>query len=109
MFLTTGGFLARKHVVPYSAKGGPSPSRRSSWEEPYERWYISRGWRVDRDATTNGRPGAPGGDVGDGVRDLDLAVDGEPHLVELHAEVADTIIRTEELVLSERDEVSARF
>ena len=76
---------------PYSGRG------RSRSEEPYERWYVNRGWRVDGDVNGNGRPGGPGAD------------EGEPRLVELHSEVADTIIRTEELVLSERDEVSAGF
>ncbi|KAI1782996.1 hypothetical protein LXA43DRAFT_1087216 [Ganoderma leucocontextum] len=46
----------------------------------YERWHVARAWRV----------GAPG--------------PSEPTLVELHDEVAETIIRKEELVLSEGDE-----
>ena len=75
---------------PYSTQG------RSRSEEPYERWYVSRGWRVDDNGNDHG-----------GVQGS--SVEGEPRLVELHSEVADTIIRTEELVLSERDEVSARF
>ena len=98
VFLTTGGFLA--HVDPYSTQG------RSRSGEPYERWCVSRGWRIDPNANANGRPGGPGADDRNAGGVQDLAVEGEPRLVELHAEVADTIIRTEELVLSERDEVS---
>ena len=50
------------------------------------RWHTARAWRV-------GEP------VVDGTKE------GRPVLVELHDEVAETIIRKEELVLSKADEV----
>ncbi|KAI1789257.1 hypothetical protein LXA43DRAFT_893227 [Ganoderma leucocontextum] len=78
VFITTGGFLSNWDE--------PDPEKGGSWK-PYERWYISHGWRV-------AKPGADG------------APEGEPSLVELHDEVSETIIRKEELVLSELDEVS---
>ena len=51
------------------------------WKE-YERWHLPHSWRVAGPKTS------------------------EPGLVELHNEVAETIIRKEELVLSEADTVS---
>lgn len=57
--------------------------------KPYERWYITRGWRV-----VNSGPGTNG------------APEGERNLVELHVDVSETIVRHEELVLSRSDEVS---
>ncbi|PIL30099.1 transporter [Ganoderma sinense ZZ0214-1] len=72
VLLTTGGFLSN-----WDEEGG-------RWK-PYERWYISRAWRVG----TPGNEGVP---------------DGERKLVELHGDVAETIIRKEELVLSRSDE-----
>ena len=56
---------------------------------PYERWYVTRGWRV--------------ADSGVGC---DVVLEGGRGLVELHEDVAGTIIRKEELVLSQLDEVS---
>ncbi|KAI1787979.1 hypothetical protein LXA43DRAFT_673278 [Ganoderma leucocontextum] len=51
----------------------------------YERWHVARAWRVTEPPT-------------DGMKD------GRPVLVGLHDEVAETIIRKEELVLSKEDE-----
>ena len=55
----------------------------------YEQWYIDRGWRIARSDGPSGE-----------------AREGQYELVELHDDVMETIIRKEELVLSESDEVS---
>ncbi|KAI1789275.1 hypothetical protein LXA43DRAFT_893211 [Ganoderma leucocontextum] len=78
VLITTAGFLSNWDE--------PDPDKGGRWK-PYECWYISHGWRVAKRGT-------------DGVPE------GEPSLVELHDEVSETIIRKEELVLSELDEVS---
>ncbi|KAM5543689.1 hypothetical protein V8D89_002940 [Ganoderma adspersum] len=84
IFLTTGGLLTNW--------AGPEEGDRADeggrWRV-YERWYIGHGWRV---ATPDAEEGL-----------------GERGLVELHEDVVETIIRKEELVLSERDEASAGF
>ena len=82
IFLTTGGFLANweEPTMEDADEGG------GRWK-PYERWYITHGWRVvDSGSGMGGTP--------------------EASLVELHEDVAETIIRNEELVLSEFDEVN---
>ncbi|KAM5543599.1 hypothetical protein V8D89_002850 [Ganoderma adspersum] len=55
----------------------------------HERWHAAHAWRVAEPPT-------------DGTKDKD----GWPVLVELHEEVAETIIRKEELVLSKADEAA---
>lgn len=79
VFLTVGGFLST-----LGERGG------GSYWKPYERWYTHRGWRVG----IPGRVEAP---------------EGERRVFELHEEVVDTIVRKEELVLSEEDEVSVSW
>ncbi|KAM5543667.1 hypothetical protein V8D89_002918 [Ganoderma adspersum] len=82
IFLTTGGFLANweEPAMEDADEGG------GRWK-PYERWYITHGWRVANSGSGTGRVPEAG-------------------LVELHEDVVETIIRNEELVLSEFDEVS---
>ncbi|KAI1786466.1 hypothetical protein LXA43DRAFT_1099167 [Ganoderma leucocontextum] len=77
LFLTTSGFLSS--WAARSTDGG------RDWQ-PYES-YINHGWRI----AALGTDGLP---------------DGERSVVELHEEVTNTIIRKEELVLSERDEAA---
>nr|VWO99314.1 Uncharacterized protein [Ganoderma boninense] len=86
VFLTTSGcFLYHE------------PEERGPWRM-YERWDASRAWRV-----LNDEPGT--GAAADGVQDRDGAPStGAGRLVELHSDVADTIVRKEELVLSDADE-----
>ena len=62
-------------------RGNDDP--RAQWEAE-ERWHVSRAWRVAEHAC-----GA-----------------GQPRLVELDNDVAETLIRTEELLLAKTDEVS---
>ena len=62
-------------------RGNDDP--RAQWEAE-ERWHVSRAWRVAEHAC-----GA-----------------GQPRLGELDDDVAETLIRTEELVLAKTDEVS---
>ncbi|KAM5543672.1 hypothetical protein V8D89_002923, partial [Ganoderma adspersum] len=81
VFLAIGGFLSRFRELP-DLKGG-----RWTWRPHCARWCISRGWPV-------AIPGAGG------------VLEGDTGLVELHEEVADTIIRKGELVLSEQDEMA---
>lgn len=90
VFLTTGGFLANWEEPP-----AEDPDAGGRWK-PYERWYITRGWRVAKTKS---------GSVTDSGRVPDESARG---LVELHEDVAGTIIRNEELVLSELDRVSIR-
>ncbi|PIL30092.1 hypothetical protein GSI_07766 [Ganoderma sinense ZZ0214-1] len=80
VFITTGGFLTSWVVEE------DDPEEEGRWEL-YERWYVSHGWRVAAPGTGASE------ETGEG-----------PGLVELHEDVAETIIRREELVLSERDE-----
>ncbi|KAM5543690.1 hypothetical protein V8D89_002941 [Ganoderma adspersum] len=86
VFITTGGFLS--NWVPWDNPDPEAVGSSSCWK-PYERWYVSRGWRV-------AIPASGAGEV----------PEGETRLIELHDEVADTIIRKEELVLSEQDEIA---
>ena len=79
VFLTTGGFLSN-----WAEESGGG-----RWK-PYERWYITHGWRV----ASSGTESVP---------------DGERSLVELHGDVTDTIFRREELILSSLDEVSIQY
>ncbi|PIL29925.1 hypothetical protein GSI_07835 [Ganoderma sinense ZZ0214-1] len=84
VFLTTyGSFVERGEAA-------------RSWRA-YERWDASRAWRVADDSDEPGM-GA------DGVQVQDGASICAGRLVELHSDVADTIIWKEELVLSETDE-----
>ncbi|KAI1784014.1 hypothetical protein LXA43DRAFT_1101865 [Ganoderma leucocontextum] len=75
IFLTAGAYLATWYEDPFCEVG--------TWMTD-ERWYTTRGWRI-AEAETNGSQ-------------------GERTLVELHPDVAETIIRNEELILSEADE-----
>ncbi|KAM5543682.1 hypothetical protein V8D89_002933 [Ganoderma adspersum] len=92
VFLTTGGFLSNWEEPP-----AEDPDAGGLWK-PYERWYITRGWRV-----ANVNANANAGSVADSGR----VPGGERGLVELHEDVAGTIIRNEELVLSELDQCMA--
>ena len=87
VFLTTGGFLSNWDEPAYSDMEDPEGAR-GRWK-PYERWFITHGWRVAN----------PGSGTG-GVQE------GEHGLVRLHDDVAETVIRNEELVVSKHDEVS---
>ncbi|PIL30074.1 hypothetical protein GSI_07783 [Ganoderma sinense ZZ0214-1] len=82
VFITTGGFLTSWVVEE------DDPEEEGRWKL-YERWYVGHGWRVAAPGTGASE------ETGEG-----------PGLVELHEDVAETIIRREELVLSERDERS---
>ncbi|PIL30068.1 hypothetical protein GSI_07789 [Ganoderma sinense ZZ0214-1] len=84
VFLTTGGYLSNWEDATMEDvdEGG------GRWK-PYERWYITRGWRVAKS------------DFGTGE-----VVEGGSGLVELHTDVAETIIGNEELVLSALDEAA---
>ena len=61
----------------------------------YEQWNATRAFRVARPSAS--RPGPDATEI--------PVQDGEPVLVGLHDEVAETIMRTEELELSEADKV----
>ena len=84
VFLSTSGYLAVR-------ADPPSPR---FWTA-YERWHVARAWRVAF---------APLG--GDGSVREGSEGGREPMLVELHDDVAETIIRNEDLSLSEVDKVS---
>ncbi|PIL30084.1 hypothetical protein GSI_07661 [Ganoderma sinense ZZ0214-1] len=98
VFLTTCGSLVDRGE-------NKSNSGRPSLRE-HERWNVGRAWRV-----ANADLGQPQGTRKstttlprtDGIRDED---EDPPRgrLVELHSDVSDTIIRNEELVLSDADE-----
>lgn len=60
---------------------------------PHERWNVSCAWRVAEPRASTADDAVQGGNL-------------NSTLVELHGDVAETIIRNEELVLSETDEVS---
>ncbi len=76
IFLTTSGYLTERD------------NGLLFWR-PYDRWYVDRAWRI-----ANPR-------VGSGSEH-----EREPVLMDLHEDVAETIMRNEELVLSEVDSVS---
>ncbi|KAI1789261.1 hypothetical protein LXA43DRAFT_1096549 [Ganoderma leucocontextum] len=78
VFLTTSGYLADRRDT--------SSAPRRFWKA-FERWYTPRAWRV-------------------AARGTGSIQEGEPVLIELHEDVAETIIRNEELVLSEADKAS---
>ena len=75
--LTTSGYLARRV---------PEPNWKESWRA-YEQWHVGNAWRMEAQPEMEG------------------VQDGGPVVVSLHSEVAETIMRKEELVLSEADEV----
>lgn len=79
VFLTISGFLSNWAETDDSEDPG-------FWQ-PSERWYVDRGWRISKSEAEGGQPGGQG-------------------LVELHSDVAETIIRKEELVVTESDEVN---
>ncbi|KAI1789262.1 hypothetical protein LXA43DRAFT_1083961 [Ganoderma leucocontextum] len=81
VFLTTGGNLAKRD----GSRRGPFVS--------YERWDVARAWRV----AAGSKPEHDGTTVQDGLK-------ATRTLVELDDGVAETIVRNEELVLSETDE-----
>ena len=78
VFLRTSGSLTKRE----RNLGVAPPWRATLWQE---RWDVSRAWRVD---VAEHGPG------------------GARALVELHGDVAETIVRNEELVLSETDEAT---
>ena len=78
VFLRTSGSLTKRE----RNLGVAPPWRATLWQE---RWDVSRAWRVDVAEHRSG--GARG-------------------LVELHGDVAETIVRNEELVLSQTDEAA---
>ena len=91
IFLTTRGFFESETEL----ESGDVE------ETLYECWYTSRGWRV-----AGPGPG-PGTGPGTGVGVLDGL--SERRVIELHDAVVETIIRKEELVCSQQDEVSWLF
>ena len=80
VFLSTSGYLAVR-------ADPPSPR---FWNA-YERWHVARAWRI-----------APLG--GDGSAREGSEANVDLSLVELHGDVAETIVRNEGLVLSQTDE-----
>ncbi|PIL29923.1 hypothetical protein GSI_07833 [Ganoderma sinense ZZ0214-1] len=91
VFLMTGGNVVDRVQAP------------QTWRSS-ERWSVSRGWRVASlsagPQAGNTHPSPNGGRDGDGDPP------GPRALVELQGDVADTIIKNEELSLSQTDEVS---
>ena len=80
LFLTTSGYLAERD----------DDSESGRFWKLNERWWIDRAWRIaNPEPVPTGSEGAP----------------AEPVLVDLDKDVAETIVRNEELVLSEVDGV----
>ncbi|KAM5543686.1 hypothetical protein V8D89_002937 [Ganoderma adspersum] len=84
LFLTTAGSLTDRDRDVAAAR---------PWRATHERWDVSRAWRVAGRASGGADTGTQDGTVNAG-------------LVELHGDVAETIVRNEELVLSETDEAT---
>ena len=91
VFLRTSGSLTERDLA-------VAPPWRASAK--HERWDVSRAWRVPRHAYASGGANPNhGAQVEDGSAETNVDLS----LVELHGDVADTIVRNEDLVLSETE------
>ncbi|KAI1786259.1 hypothetical protein LXA43DRAFT_898325 [Ganoderma leucocontextum] len=93
VFLTTSGYLLIDIATDDESTGGASRGSESSKTREREQWQVAMAWHVAEHGHGDGASGTQGG--------------GELVLVELHDDVAETIIRNEELILSDLDKVSA--